>query len=209
MVSLPSMASNLFDAIERHDAGLLESLLSKGEDPNAPDEEGWRPLHAAIGELSVGGPVESVALLIEYGADVNEWDVHRNETPLLSASTPAGLQAARRLLEAGADPNVRNKVGDSPLRRCAWEEDLDMAKLLLEHGAAETIDEFGGDFAWTALGIAAHKLNLPMIELFLQAGADPAAEDDMGRTARDHLPPRETCDPRAWDRVHERLRRRT
>jgi ankyrin repeat protein len=199
------MSSELIEAILQHNLGRVRTLLSQGADPNAPNEEGWRPLHVAIGELEVGGSPEFVTLLIDFGADVNAWDLHRHETPLLSASAPEGLEAARILLQAGADPNVRNDVGDSPLRLCVWEGDLELAALLLRHGAGRTINEFGGDFAWTALGIAAHSLNVPMIELLLEAGADPAATDDLDRTARDHLPPRESYDPHTWDQVMELL----
>jgi len=202
------MSEQLFEAIVQHDLSRVGVLLAQGADPNAPNEEGWRPIHIAIGELGVGGSAEFVKLLIQSGADVNAWDVNHHETPLMSASVPEGMEAARVLLEAGADPNVRNRVGDSPLRLCVWEDDLDMVALLLRHGAGLTINEYGGDFAWTALAIAAHRFNIPMIELLLGAGADPEATDDFGRTARDHLPPREDHDPEAWDRVMELLGRR-
>lgn len=199
------MSSELFAAIVQHDLGRVRTLLSQGADPNAPKEDGWRPLHTAIGQLRVGGKVEFIAVLLEYGANVNEWDANHNETPILSASDPPEIDAARVLLEAGADPNVRRSDGESPLRLCVWEEDAEMAALLLHYGAGKTVNDFGGDFAWTALGIAAEKLNIPIIELLLQAGADPEATDDFDRTARDHLPPREKHDPETWDRVVELL----
>jgi uncharacterized protein len=200
---------SLFEAIYRHDLDSARVLLSHGADPNDANEEGWRPLHVAIGEIGVGGTVEIVRLLIEFGADVNMWDVQQNETPLLSASVPEGIEAARFLLDAGADPNVRNRVGDSPLRLCVWESDLEMVALLLRYGAAKTINEFGGDFAWTPLGIAAHKFCIPMIQILLDAGADPNATDDLDLTARDRLPPRSECDAATWDRAMELLGRRS
>jgi uncharacterized protein len=199
------MSTELSVAIVQHDLGRVRTLLSHGADPNAPNEDGWRPLHLAIGELGVGGTIEFITLLLQHGADANEWDVNHNETPLLSASDPPELEAARVLLEAGADPNVRRSDGESSLRLCVRAQNLQMAALLLRHGAGEKINDYGGDFAWTALGIAASKFNVPMIELLLREGADPEALDDFGRTARDHLPPREKHDPQTWDRIMELL----
>lgn len=202
------MSIELFAAIEQHDVDLVRELVARSPNLSEPNENGWRPLHAAIGELGVGGPVETVRILIEHGANVNEWDVHHNETPLLSACFPEAIEAARALLEAGADPNVRRSDGLSPLRLCVYERDRDMAVLLLAYGADERIDEFGGEQGMTALGIAASQFDLPMIDLLLEAGADPEATDDCYGTARDRLPPREECDPKIWDDVMERLGRR-
>jgi ankyrin repeat protein len=205
------MSRELFEAIERHDTVAVATLLKKGADPNAPKPEGWRPLHTAIGRLGVGGPIEVVKLLIQHGADVNAWDENHHETPILSAcdEEPEDVEAARMLLEAGADPNVRRSDGESPLRLAARDENLALAELLLKHGAAKTIDDFGGDWSWTALGHAAHNLDRPMIELLLAAGANPEQEDDVGDTARDKLPPRaEAKNPAEWDEVMERLARR-
>jgi ankyrin repeat protein len=202
------MLSDFFAALAGHDVDRVRSLLSQGADPNAPNADGWRPLHVVIGHLDVGRAVELVRVLLEHGAEVEAWDVDRNETPLLSASVPGGAAVARVLLEAGANANVRNRVGDSPLRQAVWARDRDLVELLLRHGATHTIDEYGGDFAWTPLGIAAHLFDVPIIELLLAAGADPQATDDFDRTARDHLPPREAHDPDTWDRVMELLGRR-
>ncbi len=204
------MSRELFDAIERHDTAAVAALLQKGADPNEPKAAGWRPLHTAIGRIGVGGSIEVVKLLMQHGADVNAWDEGHNETPILSACYPdVGIEVPRLLLEAGADPNVRRSDGESPLRLSVQQKDLARAELLLKHGAAETIDDYGGDWCWTALGHAAHNVDRPMIELLLAAGADPEGEDDVGDTARDKMPPRaEAKNPAEWDEVMERLARR-
>jgi hypothetical protein len=51
----------------------------------------------------------------------------------------------------------------------------------------------------TALGRAASRLNLSMIKLLLEAGADPKALDDDHRTARERLPEREMTSAQIWD----------
>lgn len=207
---MATLTERLFAAIEAHDHELVRYLLKQNADANAPNDNGWRPLHVAIGRLGVGGPLESIELLLDFGADPNAWDLGHNETPILSASRgPDKWDAARILLESGADPNVRRSDGESPLRLAAYDKMLKLAQLLLKHGAAKTIDDFGGDWCWTALGHAAHNADRAMIELLLDAGARTDARDDSGRIPRDRLPPRESMDPLLWDELSELLGKQT
>ena len=83
----------------------------------------------------------------------------------------------RILLAAGADPNVRDNVGDSPLRWCAENGYLEMARLLLLCGATKTMHESGGPTGQNALGFAVARLNVDMVRLLLAHGADPRIED--------------------------------
>jgi hypothetical protein len=92
---------------------------------------------------------------LHYGAEVNAWDEQHMRTALLNATMINHIEAARVLLAAGADPNVLNDEGYSPLRYCAQEGFLDMARLLLLCGAIKTIDEWDGPGALTALSFAA------------------------------------------------------
>lgn len=202
------MSSPLHLAITQHDLGRLRLLLSQGGDPNTPNEQGWLPLHAAIGELGIGGTIDFVTLLIRSGADVNAWDAQREVNPILLASNPFDPEAVRVLIEAGADPNVRGSEGETPLRLSVEAGALETVSLLLHSGAKETINQWGGLNGLTVLGIAARRFDLPMIDLLLKEGADPQQLDEYDETARDKLPPRETCDPELWDRVIELLGRR-
>jgi len=187
------MSIDLFTAIETHDISVLRTLLKHGADPDAPQASwpGLRPLHAAIYALEDGGSLEAISLLLEHGADVNAWDQPRTSTPLIAAITSGQRAAVERLLRAGADPNVRNGEGDSPLRLCAAGGDALTAALLLQVGATKTIDEWGGLRGYTALGLAASRLDLAMMKLLLDAGADRSAPDEDGHTARERLPPRD------------------
>jgi uncharacterized protein len=208
MPAIP-MSVDLFAAIEAHDLGRVVDLLSKGADPNATEAQhrAWRPLHTAIDELDEGGSIDVVKVLLERGADVNGWDGLHEASPIIMALVRNNMPALRLLLEAGADPNVRSREGEGPLRWAADEGNLEMAQLFLKYGAAKTIDEYGGFRALTALGMAVARMDVPMIELLLAAGADPEARDFDDMTARQHLPPRESSDPARRAEVLELLAR--
>ena len=143
--------------------------------------------------------------LIEHGADVNAWDVEQDKTPLLVAACENELAAVEALVKVGANPNVRSSEGDTPLRACAEVGNLGIASLLLGAGVAQTINDWGGLSGYTALGHAAERLDLPMIKLLLDAGADPRAPDEDGRPAHYRLPPRAESDSRTWDAAFELL----
>ena len=162
-------------------------------------------MQVAINELSDGGEFDVVLALIEYGADVNAWDVERDMTPLLVAVCENELAAVEALLKAGAEPNVCSSEGDTPLRACVERGNVGMATLLLSAGATRTINDWGGLTGYTALGHAARRLDLPMIKLLLDAGADPRAPDEDGRPAHYRLPPRAESDSQTWDAAFELL----
>lgn len=203
------MSTDLFNAIEQHDLNRVTELLSHGADPNASQSQwpGYTALQAAIEELEYGGPFEILSLLLRHGADVNGWDADHDATPLLMALFRGQREAAQLFLDAGADPNVRGSEGDSPLRLCVEHQDYKMVTRLLGIGAGKRINEFGEPRGLSALGIAAEHLNIPMIELLLNASADPEALDEDCQTAREHLPPRKKCDPQAWDKLMDLLSR--
>ena len=138
-------------------------LLESGADIDLPDPIGVSPLLVAI----MNANWDLARQLIEAGADVNQWDVY-GEAPLLTAidlrtridggrasidpmNTTKGLAIVNLLLERGADPNMqllfkpanaRGVVytrGVTPLIRAAVNADLEVVKLLLEHGADATV----------------------------------------------------------------------
>jgi hypothetical protein len=195
-----SMSEALLDAIEAGDVDRVTDLLAAGADPNATVtsrydtiEERLTPLLVAVRELQRPGapepgcPIDSVIVLLRHGADVNRWDEAHESTPLLNAVFRNRIDAVRMLLAAGADPNVRGAEGDSPLRLCAQNGYLEMARLLLHCGADKTIHEGAGPTGMNALGFAATRLNIDMVRLLLAHGADPLFGDADQRTTLERL----------------------
>jgi ankyrin repeat protein len=200
----------LLEAIRARDVDRLAELLAAGADPNKPlTRHGLTPLQAAVDELEAlsenepGGPIDAVVLLLRHGAAVNSWDERRTSTPLLTAVQINHIEAVRILLAAGADPNVRDNEGNSPLRLCADKGLLEMARLLLHCGAGKTIDEGGGSTGMNALGFAATSLNVEMVRLLLAHGANPQAWDLDKRTPLDRLRKALPQDLDAQERLRE------
>ena len=114
--------------------------------------------------------------------------IHRNRavftSPLIVAAENANLYAVKRLIEAGADINVTNSSGETPLIRTmlfdshdSW---LQVARRLLESGADVNAKDVNGS---DALHNAVAYREPEFVRLLLEAGADPKAVDLRGNTA--------------------------
>jgi ankyrin repeat protein len=108
-------------------------------------------------------------------------------TPLVYAARTGAIDAARALLEAGADVNQLTRYGWSPLLAATQNRNYQMGRFLIENGADVNIANKGG---WTPLYLATDNRNLEggdyptpepdmdhldFIRLLLEQGADPNA----------------------------------
>ncbi|MHA4844863.1 ankyrin repeat domain-containing protein [Flavitalea antarctica] len=122
-------------------------LLQKGASANFsfPDT-GENALHYTISKSSeMEERTEIVKLLLEAGTDVHQRTIPRattlcfmrdaflkGETPLHRAAAYANTDIIRLLLDAGADPSVKDSNGDSPISWGSWHlRDSDVLRLLL------------------------------------------------------------------------------
>ena len=113
-------------------------------------------------------------------ADVNLPDAD-GTTPLAWAAYNDDLQAAQRLLHAGADPKIANRYGVTPLSLAATNRNTAMAKILLDAGADANAKLPGGA---TILMTAARAGNPQIVNMLIEHGADVKAKGETyGETA--------------------------
>jgi uncharacterized protein len=127
---------NVFEAAALADTARVEELL--GEDPElakAWSPDGFTALHYA----AFFGSPEAVRALVAAGADLEARSTNQEfapeATPLHSAVAAGRMDNAEALLEASADPNARQHGGFTPLMEAEQRGDLDLAELLIRHGA--------------------------------------------------------------------------
>lgn len=94
----PLMMASLKGQLE-----LAAKLIDKGADVN---KTGWAPLHYA----ATRGHVEVMSLLLENHAYIDA-ESPNGTTPLMMAAHYGTPGAVKLLLEAGADPSIKNKLG--------------------------------------------------------------------------------------------------
>lgn len=138
---------------------LCRSEWADQSDPRFDDYlDAWDPLELAIvyGQVSVArvllehgarigeieilraaeiGVPEMMELFLEFKPDLLEEDIERFSGPLGYAAYHERTEMVRYLLGVGADADVSNSWGATPLAWAAHSGDLESARLLLENGA--------------------------------------------------------------------------
>src|SRR5438105_3923244 len=97
--------------------------------------------------------------------------------PLFSAVESGDYEGTARLLESGADPNSRNRAGETPLMVSADCEHMRVAELLLQWGADVNARDDGGN---SALLNAVWNNDLETTRVLLNSRADPNIINNCG-----------------------------
>ncbi|MEJ2425671.1 MAG: ankyrin repeat domain-containing protein [Candidatus Thiodiazotropha sp.] len=88
-------------------------------------------------------------------------------------------EAAKRLLEAGANVNQLDKGGYSALMLAASNDHADIVELLLTHGAS--IDQIEATGGWTALIWAAKQGHIDSVRALLKHHPNAEMKPEVGR----------------------------
>jgi ankyrin repeat protein len=142
----PEIASYLADKtvaitiFEASATGKINNVIRQlARDPqlvHAYAEDGFQPL----GLASYFGHLELARYLIKAGAPINSPSHNGLRAAPLQSATAAGYEKiVRMLLELGADPNVREGNGYTPLHAAAQNKDIDMIHTLIYGGADLTL----------------------------------------------------------------------
>ena len=122
-----TIGSCLVYAIYHSPVAFIRTLLEIGADPNAPVDDGFPPLIAALScSRAVQGAKqrtdvdEIIRLLLSFGADPHVRGIN-DYTALHMAVAEGNALAVMRLLDAGADPALRTRIDGCDLPRdMAW-----------------------------------------------------------------------------------------
>lgn len=135
-------------------------------------------------EAAAIGDVARLGKLLERDPEaVSSWS-RDGFTPLHLAAFFGHEDAARFLVERGADPSVvsHSPLGVAPLHSAAAGDHGAVARLLVEAGADVNARQRGG---WVPLHSAASHGDADLVRFLLERGADPDARNDEGKSAAD------------------------
>lgn len=157
----------LLYAVDNHHLSIVKLLLTSGADPNYQNDLKIAPITRAAWY----GNEEIFDELVKHGAllsDINDL--------LLTASWGGNSKIVKYLLDKGATVNGVDRNKSTPLHNASSGE---VAKLLVDRGASI---ELQNDRGRTPLHEAAYWNRVEVVEVLLQAGANPHTTDNNGMT---------------------------
>jgi len=95
---------------------MTKMLIEKGANPSSTNSAGIPALTIAILKMDGLGAEEIVALLLGHGARVNQQGGGDRSSPLHAAVMTGNVKCAEKLLASGADPQLPNGDGNTPLQ---------------------------------------------------------------------------------------------
>jgi len=120
--------------------------------------------------------------LISEGADINEQefiDGRPLRTALNEASKRGNDDIVKILIQAGADLELRDYLGETALMKAAWREHDSTVSLLIEAGADINAEDITGS---TAIMWAADQDHVEITRLLIHSGANLHISNDLGET---------------------------
>ena len=114
---------------------------------------------------------------------INTRDITSGETALHIVTARRDLTWMSFLIAKGANVNVRDAKGVTPLVLASNLNFIEGVELLVTKGAKVDESNNAGE---TPLITAVHNKNIALMRVLLKAGANPDRADNSGRTARDY-----------------------
>jgi ankyrin repeat protein len=158
----------------------LASLALAGPAPAQFMSDGYKFLEAV---KKKDGQAVTDALDQPGSTLINTRDVTSGETGLHIVTNRRDLTWMQFLIAKGANVNLRDVKGVTPLVAAVNANFLEGAELLVSKGARLDESNNAGE---TPLITAVHNKNVALMRILLKAGADPDRADNSGRSARDY-----------------------
>ena len=199
--NLDTFQGNSGSAVFNADTGVVEGILVRGENDYVPNQlkmcvevnvcksDACRGedvsrltsipeigLQKVLIQASVSGDIELLNRILSLNTWVDFYSKD-GQSALIKAAGAAQNNALKALLAKGADVNLQDAKGSSPLHELAKvlsSRNVEALQTLVNAGANL---ELKNDMSQTALNVAASNLNLEGVKLLVAAGADKNAVD--------------------------------
>ena len=145
----------IFIAARDGDVQAMRAELASGVDPNLRRSDQTTPLH-----------------VIAANANVQNANVQGGRRYLRCPNESRLLECTRLLLDAGADPCVRDEYRITAIYYCVSHNHPEILAMLLEAGARAVVNHRYDGNNWTALSQATRSGRMECLHLLLAAGAD-------------------------------------
>jgi ankyrin repeat protein len=116
-------------------------------------------------------PVVTVfcVVILGYFLLVRDFAGHKKYTDLITAAVYGHIDSIKKIIEEGADINMTDNDGDSPLHRACLSSREQAVSFLISHGATVNSRSNNGQ---SPLHYAAYAGNNKIVKLLIEAGAD-------------------------------------
>ncbi|WP_353282457.1 ankyrin repeat domain-containing protein [Wolbachia endosymbiont (group A) of Myopa testacea] len=190
-------------AAQEGNSNMVQFLLDKGANIEAQDAYNRKPLHIAVD----ANRLNVVNLLLDRGANLKATDMYGKtsldlaiqkgyedivevlkqkqlnlDKELLIAAEKVDLEKVRESIRRGANVNIQDRQGWTPLFWAIQKNNFNIIELLLDNSADIKVKDNEG---WTPLHWAVSLGSLDIVEHLVERGADVNASTADGRTPLD------------------------
>jgi ankyrin repeat protein len=179
----PTIDANLLRAASAGDVEAATAALDSGANIETRDDHERTALLIAATE----DRVDVARLLVERGADPDALD-DRHDTPWLVTGVTGSVEMLEALLPAKPDMTIRNRYGGVSVIPASERGHVDYVRRVVQ--TAINVNHVN-DLGWTALleavilGDGSERYQ-QIVQILLDAGADPSIGDNDGVNARQH-----------------------